>query len=152
MDQLSLFDLGVKDTNINQTSEKFIKASEMSVIDIHSFFYTMKLWYYEERNHWHVIFSTVVLLEDNMVYIKDFMVYPFLYKFDSYKKAYEFYYKKLDDFRNSGRRNNDIYKEINIHHELEDMYLCEKNKYGCFQYWNDNYNPNYSVLDRYKDK
>ena len=27
------------------------------------------------------------------------------------------------------------------HYEFEEMYHCHSNEYGCFRYWNDNYNP-----------
>lgn len=142
MEQLNLFDLGMENQYTEKTSEKIIKAPEMKVIKMESYAYTCSLWYYEERNYWHVITATIALLENNRVYLKEFTTYPFLYIFENEQKAYKFYVEKLNELRNHGKGSREIQVKLNIHNELEDMYYCEKNRYGCFEYWNNNFGDN----------
>ena len=143
MKQLSLFDYGIniKNTDNKATSEKIIKASEMKVIKIESFAYTCGLWHYED-GHWHVITATIALLEENMVYLKEFMAYPFLYTFKTEQDTYKYYIEQLEKLRNHGKGRKEIQMKLNIHNKLEDMYYCDNNRYGCFEYWNNNFGNN----------
>jgi len=145
MEQLSIFDLGVENKSTKQTSKKIIKAKDLRVIQIESYVYTLdKLWYYG-NGKWHVVSSTIALLENNMVYFKDFFTYDFLYTFDSYKAACDFYYKNLEKIKTTVISENCIKQKLIIHNEFEDMYYCEKNIYSCHEYWNNNFNPRWSI-------
>lgn len=149
MDQLSIFDLGIENSSSETTSEEVIRAKDMKVIQIESYVYTLdKLWYYG-NGKWHVVSSTIALLEGNMVYFKDFFTYDFLYVFKTYKEAYKFFYENLEKIRTTDVSKNCIKQRLNIHNEFEDMYLCEKNRYSCYEYWNNNFNPDNSIEKRY---
>jgi len=151
MEQLNLFDLGVENTEtpvIKTTSKKIIRASDMKVLQIKSFVYTLGIWHYED-GHWHTVSATIALLENNMVYFKDFFTYPFLYTFKNEQRAYKFYYENLNKLRKHGDSKGTIQTELKIHNELEDMYFCKDNMYGCFEYWNNNFNPKNTWKERY---
>lgn len=149
MEQLSIFDLGVESIHTERTSEKIIRASELKVIKIESFLYTAGIWKFKDGS-WHVIGATIAYLENNMVYLRDFAFYPFLYTFDSEQKAYKFYMENLYRLRNHGKGKDEIHAEINIHNEFKDMYYCDKNIYGCFEYWNNNFNSENRIIDKLK--
>lgn len=152
MEQISLFDIGLKDinnTNIERTSEKIIKASDMRILKIESFAFTTGCWHYG-GGRWHVVTATIAFVEGNLIYLKEFSFYPFLYKFQNEQDAYRFYISHLEKLREHGKRRETIQCELDIHHELEDMYFCEKNKYGCFEYWNNKFNPENTWVKRIK--
>ncbi|MBO5386858.1 MAG: hypothetical protein J6A59_01765 [Lachnospiraceae bacterium] len=148
MEQLSLFDVGLveKKESKKVSSEKIIRASDMKVLQIKSFVYTLEIWHYED-GHWHTVSSTIALLDNNMVYFKDFFTYPFLYTFKNEQSACKFYYENLEKLREHGDRT--IHTELKIHNKLEDMYYCKDNRYSCFEYWNNNFNPKNTWKERY---
>lgn len=149
MDQLSIFDLGIENSSKEATSEEVIRAKNLKVLQIESYVYTLdKLWYYGNKK-WHIVSSTIALLEGNMVYFKDFFTYDFLYKFDSYKAACSFYYKNLEKIKKSAISENCIKQKLNIHNEFVDMYFCENNRYSCYEYWYNNFSDEGSIQKRY---
>ena len=150
MDQLSLFDLGVKDTNIKQTSEKLDLSTREIIISESYLFFSYK-WQYDD-GHWHIIYASIALLDDYTVVLNDWYSYQFAYTFTNKEKALKYYIQRLTKIKEYLNYDSGVCKKINIHYEFEEMYHCHSNEYGCFRYWNDNYNPNYSVLNRYKDK
>lgn len=149
MEQLSIFDLGMENINTEKTSEEIIRAKDLKVLQIESYVYTLdKLWYYG-NGKWHVVSSTIALLEGNMVYFKDFFTYDFLYTFKTYKETYKFFYENLEKIKTTDVSENCIKTRVNIHNEFEDMYFCEKNRYSCHEYWYNNFSDEGSIQKRY---
>lgn len=137
--QLDLFNLGMIDTNIPIETKDIIKSNEFSIINIRSFLYFREGWYYG-NGHWHVIFATVALLDNNMVYVKEFFSYPFLYTFKSSKAAYKCYSDMIDRCYEYSHGKQSIFREVNIHNDFVDMYKTKDNEYSCHEYWHRNFN------------
>lgn len=138
MDQLSLFDLGVKDTNIKQTSDK-LDLSNREIIMQESYMFFNYKWHYDD-GHWHMIFASIALLDDYTVIVDDWYTYKFAYIFEKKEKALKYYNQRLEKIKEYLNYDSGVCRKINIHRDLETMYYCYGNVYGCFQYWNDNYN------------
>lgn len=139
--QLDLFTLGMIDTNIPMETKDIIKSNEFSIINIRSFLYFREGWLYDD-GHWHVIFATVALLDNNMVYVKEFFSYPFLYTFKSSKAAYKCYSDMIDRCYEYSKGKQSIFREVNIHNDFVDMYKTKDNEYSCHEYWHRNFNKN----------
>ena len=129
--QLTIFDIDVEQENKHPISE-VIYSNEMNVIKIESFLYMREAWRYE-RNHVHVVTSTVALLQGCMVYFKDFFQYPFLYIFDNMTQAFEFYISKLIKLHTDAG-SGQLKIQLDVHHDFEDMHYCGGNEYGCSRY------------------
>ena len=140
--QLDLFSLGMINTNIPIETKDIIKPNELSIIKIRSFLYFREGWYYPEDKRWHVIFATVALLDNNMVYVKEFFSYPFLYTFKSSKAACKCYSDMIDRCFEYSHGKLSVFREINIHNDFVDMYKCKDNEYSCHEYWHRNFNKN----------
>ena len=140
--QLDLFTLGLVDTNIPMETKDIIKSNEFSIINIRSFLYFREGWYYPNEKRWHVIFATVALLDNNMVYVKEFFSYPFLYTFKSSKAAYKCYSDMINRCYEYSHGKQSIFREVNLHNDFVDMFKCKDNEYSCHEYWHRNFNKN----------
>ena len=114
--QLTIFDIDVEQENKHPISE-VIYSNEMNVIKIESFLYMREAWRYE-RNHVHVVTSTVALLQGCMVYFKDF---------------FQFYISKLIKLHTDAG-SGQLKIQLDVHHDFEDMHYCGGNEYGCSRY------------------
>lgn len=139
-EQLDIFSLGIENPNISNDDRDIIKSSELSIIKIRSFLYFRDGWYYPNDKRWHVIFATVALLDNNMVYVKEFYSYPFLYTFENSRAAYKCYSDMIDRCYEYSHGKLSVFREINIHNDFVDMYQCKDNEYSCYEYWHRNFN------------
>ena len=138
-EQLDIFSLGVENTNISNDDKDIIKSSELSILKIRSFLYFREGWLYDD-GHWYVIFATIALLDNNMVYVKEFFSYPFLYTFKSSKAAYKCYDDMINRCFEYSHGKLSVFREIPIHNEFVDMHRCKDNEYSCYEYWYRNFN------------
>ena len=87
----------------------------------------------------HVIFSTVALLDNNMVYVKEFYSYPFLYIFKNSRAACKCYDDMINKCFEYSHGKLSVFREINIHNNFVDMFRCKDNEYSCYEYWHRNF-------------
>lgn len=112
-EQLDIFSLGVENTNISNDNKDIIKSSELSILKIRSFLYFRDGWLYDD-GYWHVIFAAIALLDNNMVYVKEFYSYPFLYNFKNSRAAYKCYDDMINRCYEYSHGKLSVFREINI--------------------------------------
>lgn len=120
-----------------------IRASDMAIT-------SQRTWgYVRDCDGWFMT-ATLATVNENMVYAKHWMCYPFMYIFQNSKDA-EACYKKCLKKITQDEYNTWPYKEMPEQIPLEDMYHCEDNRYSGWEYAERNGKP-YGYGGNYTDK
>jgi len=135
-EQLSIFDVMQSGMDVPTVNEKgYIPAEALVPIKWEHWKYsdsTMTL----RGGEPYVIDAALAILPGNRLYVKDWMMYPFMYEFDTSCAVSKEYFAIRKRIVERKKNDNDTRKTWQVDElpTLRDMWKCEERRYSCEEY------------------
>lgn len=134
--QTSIFDVGECPADIPVPDENgCITADQLTPIRWEAWKFSNSDWTLFGGKPY-VTDAVLVILPGNRLYVKEWMLYPFMYELASAEEVEKQYYSLRKKIVERMKNNNETQKtwQVDALPQLSDMYLCNTGTYSCLEY------------------
>ena len=134
--QIGIFDMMTSSLEIPMPNEQgFISAQDLEPVEWERWKYAKSDWTLMGGEPY-VIDAVLAILPGNRLYVKEWMLYPFMYEYKSTQEVFKKYRAIRQKIVERMARNNDIQRTWQVDEKptLQDMWKCGENEYSCEEY------------------